>query len=253
MEAKDLHASPQPAANLMDKIAADPDIINRGAAVPAPVVTSSTPAPEVARGAGGQADLMSAGSKAPVFNWLDPQPLAPPVAAAASIPVGGMPGAGAAVPAKPRSRRLWLLLAVLAIVVAAGGVTAYAVLVRPMAEPVAQATPTPHVPTPTPTPSVAPTATPTPTPTAPATPSPTPPPVNVTAPVVAPTVEHPQAVKVTSKNGLWLRSSPDSSNQSNVIGWMPNGATVSVDATGSFWWHGTYGGKTGYFAVSYTK
>jgi hypothetical protein len=75
----------------------------------------------------------------------------------------------------------------------------------------------------------------------------------VTAPTVAPTVDHPQAVIVKSPSGLWLRSSPDSSSRNNIIGWMRNGATVSVDATGDFWWHGTYAGQAGYFAVSYTN
>jgi hypothetical protein len=60
-------------------------------------------------------------------------------------------------------------------------------------------------------------------------------------------------VTVKNPSGLWLRSSQDSSKKSNIIAWMPNGAKVSVDSIGNFWWHGTYNGKTGYFAVNYTK
>jgi len=37
------------------------------------------------------------------------------------------------------------------------------------------------------------------------------------------------------------------------MGWMPKGATVSVDTTGDFWWHGTYKGQPGYFASKYTQ
>lgn len=89
----------------------------------------------------------------------------------------------------------------------------------------------------------------------PATPpaAPAPAPETVTAPTVAPSADNPQTVTVKAERGLWLRSSPDSSNQSNVIGWIPNGGQVSVDSTGDFWWHGTYKGKTGYFASKYTQ
>jgi hypothetical protein len=34
---------------------------------------------------------------------------------------------------------------------------------------------------------------------------------------------------------------------------MPDGAQISVDQTGDFWWHGTYKGKAGYFASTYTQ
>ncbi|HSH31295.1 MAG TPA: hypothetical protein VK963_01370, partial [Candidatus Saccharimonadales bacterium] len=74
-----------------------------------------------------------------------------------------------------------------------------------------------------------------------------------TAPLATPTASNPQTVTVRSKNGLWLRSTPNSSNRRNIIGWIPDGAQVSVDQTGDFWWHGTYAGTTGYFASKYTQ
>jgi len=99
--------------------------------------------------------------------------------------------------------------------------------------------------TPTPTPSESPSPSPSPTPSTV--------PVTVTLPTTTPTTSNPQAVKVTSSSGLWLRSTPSSVNRSNIIGWMPKGAVVSVDQEGSFWWHGTYNGRSGYFASSYTQ
>lgn len=93
-------------------------------------------------------------------------------------------------------------------------------------------------------------ATPSPT----VTPSPTATPaLAVTQPTVAPTAGHPQSSTVTSTSGLWLRSSATSIDQSNIIGWMPKGAVVSVDSIGPFWWHGTYNGRSGYFASKYTN
>jgi hypothetical protein len=70
---------------------------------------------------------------------------------------------------------------------------------------------------------------------------------------VTPTTDHPQSVTITDASGLWLRSSPTSVNRSNIIGWMPKGAIVSVDQIGDFWWHGTYRGQAGYFASKYTQ
>ncbi len=112
--------------------------------------------------------------------------------------------------------------------------------VRPSASPSTSPSPTP-----TPTPSATPSATPSP--------SSTPAPQTVSQPTVTPTSSHPQSVTVKAASGLWLRSSPSSVNRSNIVGWMPDGATVSVDSTGDFWWHGTYQGKSGYFASSYTN
>lgn len=106
----------------------------------------------------------------------------------------------------------------------------------------------------TPTPSHMPTSTPMATPAASPTPSPIPSatPTTVSAPAAKPTTGHPQQVKVQAVHGLWLRSSPTSVNNSNIIGWMPDGAEVSVDSAGSYWWHGSYDGKAGYFASSFT-
>ncbi|HUD10843.1 MAG TPA: SH3 domain-containing protein [Candidatus Saccharimonadia bacterium] len=178
------------------------------------------------------------GHRVPALNLLqkvvtEPVPAAVPVAAAAG---------------KKKTPLVAILgIAVLGVVAAAGVYVAVArkpqpvtTVVRPSATPKAS-------PTPTPSPSPTPSATPSPTP------SPTPVAATVTAPVTAPTASNPQAVTVTSKSGLWLRSSPTSVNQSNVIGWMPNGAVVSVDSVGSFWWHGTYRGTKGYFASKYTQ
>lgn len=154
---------------------------------------------------------------------------------------------------KPHSRKVSVvILGIVAVALGAGGAAAYdSVTPGPI---IARATPTPAAPatpTPTATPSPAPTVTPTPI----ATPSPTPAqaPAEVTAPTVTPTKDNPQEVTVTSKSGIWLRNSPSSANRSNIIGWIPNGATVSVDEVGDFWWHGTYKGRPGYFAVKYTQ
>lgn len=239
MEAKDLHRNAP--KNLLDKIASDPEIINRGAAEPAPeVVTPVVPAVPVAASTGVQNQASSEGNVAPVINLFKPNELGmepPPVVAAAPV---------VSVVTKPRSKAGLVVGCVAIMVLIGGGAAAYAVFGRPAPEPVAQATPTA---TPIQTPTLSPSASPTPTPT------PTPAPVQntVTAPAAAPTVERPQAVTVKSKSGLWLRSSPNSSNQDNVIGWIPYNGQVSVDNAGDFWWHGTYAGKPGYFAVNYTK
>jgi hypothetical protein len=246
MEAKDFHATPAPGKNLLDKIASDPDIINRAADEPAAVITDAVPAPEVT-GVGNEG-LMGAGNKAPVFNLLDPRSLGAPAPKAAPAAAPGSPDAAAGPGAVKKRGHKPVIILVLLVLLSGGGAAAYYFL-KPAPQ-VAVATPTPK-PTASATPSPTPTATPTPTPTP--TPTATPVPENVTAPAAAPTADHPQAVKVTSPSGLWLRSSPNSSNQKNVIGWMPNGSTVSVDSTGSFWWHGTYNGRAGYFAVNYTK
>lgn len=89
--------------------------------------------------------------------------------------------------------------------------------------------------------------------TVPAPPPPVPAAQTVTAPAITPTVDRPQTVIVQSNSGLWLRSTPDSSSRSNIVGWMPKGATVLVDQVGGFWWHGAYKSTAGYFASDYTQ
>lgn len=250
MEPKD--TQPGEPKNLLDKIASDPEIINRGAAEPLPVApVPAAPTVQAAAGspvpAGGVmqfADKPSGGVKAPQFNLLHPQELA-------GAPVPAATGTSGA--AKPKhGHRLAVVVIVLAVLLAGGGAAGYMLYVRPNATQVAVSTPAPTpTPTATPTPTPSPTETPTPTPSP--SPAPTPEQVTVTAPAAVPTVEHPQTVTVKSKSGLWHRSTPSSANQKNVIGWIPYNAQVSVDATGDFWWHGTYNGKSGYFAVNYTK
>jgi hypothetical protein len=233
------HPKPEPDKSLMDKIAADPGIINRSVADAgeAPVVVKPVPeavAPSAPVAAVDPAARMGNNMKAPVLNLLHPaDPVEPPAAAAKPAAASG----------KPR-RKMWPVVAAATVVVAGLGGTGYMWYSKMQAPetPVAQVTPTP-IPTTTPTPA------PTPSPT----PTPTPVPQEVTVPAVTPTAERPQAVTVKWKSGLWLRSTPNSSNKNNIIGWMPDGAQVSVDQIGDFWWHGTYNGKTGYFAVNYTN
>jgi hypothetical protein len=190
--------------------------------------------------AGERIDWTSDGSsKRPLIDLLHPQAPAEEASATAAVPVAAAPVAKRKVPVA--------LIAVAAVVVAAG---AYAALARPWAgKPVVAPISSPSASaSPSPAPSPAPSPTPSPTP------NPTPSPeLTITAPTTAPTADHPQTLTVTSKSGLWLRSSPTSVNKSNVIGWMPNGAQVSVDATGDFWWHGTYKSTAGYFASKYTQ
>lgn len=249
--------SPKPttAGNLMDKIATDPGIINRTAAEADGVVsvaeaispkvpvieagaTSEAP-PVVAEGASVQMDGRSEFG-APVFNLLIPKDGAPVVLSGALAPVAPRASSG---------NKIWLVSAVVALLVL--GVGGYLMYVQFNIKPqVAAITPSSSM-----TPSPTPTASPSPTPTV--TPSPTPAPIpaaaNVTAPAAVPTSDHPQAVTVKSRSGLWLRSSGNSSSKNNIIGWIPYGGSVSVDAVGEFWWHGTYRGKTGYFASNYTQ
>lgn len=149
----------------------------------------------------------------------------------------------------PKKSSVPLALVVAAILVLAiSGTGGYLIISgHKTPKPVARVTPKPKS-TPAPAP-------PTPTPPPPVV---TPPPViaaaqTVSVPTVAPTSDHPQAVTVQSKSGLWLRSSPDSSSRANIISWMPNNATVSVDQIGDFWWHGTFNGTIGYFASKYTQ
>lgn len=174
------------------------------------------------------------GFGAPILNLLHPsdgEPEAPVVAAPPVAPE-----------TKPK-RRVWPLAVAAVAVVAALGGGGYYLYAKTAAQPqVAVASPTPP-----------PTVTPSPVPTPSPTPAPIPAAANVTAPAAVPTSDHPQAVTVKSPSGLWLRSSASSSNKQNIIGWIPNGGTVSVDAVGDFWWHGTYGGKVGYFASNYTQ
>lgn len=162
-------------------------------------------------------------------------------------------------PAKGHKLVLLLVSTGLVLMLSGGGAAAYYSL-RPSAAPAVHVTPSPTpkpTPSPSPTDSPTPSASPSPSITLEASPSPSPSPaaapVEVTAPSTAPTAAHPQIVTVKSPSGLWLRSTASSANKSNIIGWLPNGAQVSVDSIGDFWWHGTYSGKTGYFAVSYTK
>jgi hypothetical protein len=263
MDAKELHQ--QPAKNLLDKIASDPDIINRGApdapakpaeasavppAAPAPAVPAPTPAPSeaVPQPAPAFADKPAGGQERPLLNLIMPNELARVPEAVGKPGTEGAVAAGG--PAAKKRHGAGRLVAIVILLIGAGGAGAYYFVYKPAADTVAVATPKPS-PAASPTPVA--TATPAPTPTATPSPSPAPQQVSVTAPAAAPTAEHPQVVTVKAKSGLWHRSTPDSSNQKNVIGWIPYNAQVSVDATGTFWWHGTYNGKSGYFAVSYTK
>jgi hypothetical protein len=230
--------------SLMDKIAADPEIINRSVvdAGETPVVVAPVSGAAVESAPHETAavpEQMGNSNTAPMLNLLKAGEavVAPPVKPAAEPAVAAV-----------HKRKLWPVVAVVVVALVGLGGVGYAWYSKNQAaKPLAQATPT-VTPTPVATPASTPTATPTPTPT----PSPAPVPQEVTAPAVAPTAEHPQSVTVTSKSGLWLRSTPNSSNKSNIVGWLPNGAQVSVDQVGDFWWHGSYSGKTGYFAVNYT-
>jgi hypothetical protein len=179
--------------------------------------------------------------RVPKLNLLQKVPSEPVV-----VPVAPAENVSAA-PRKKSLLPVWLALAV--VVLLGGGAAGYVVYVKkPAPVMVVRSTPSP---TATPTPS--PTETPTPSPSPSAMPTPSTAPQTVTGLTATPTAGHPQNVTVTSKSGLWLRSSPTSVNQSNVIGWMPDGSTVSVDSIGSFWWHGTYRGIHGYFASKYTQ
>jgi hypothetical protein len=237
MEANELHTTT--VHPLLETIANDPDVVNRPAAVPAPEVTSPVE-PVVPPVFNTHPDH---GLPAPTFDLLHPASLG---GVAAASPVMTEPAPEVA-QQKSLGHRPALLALILLLVIGGGG-GAYALYSMSqskkgvnsgkavVAAPLATITVTPS-----------PVATPAPTPVPPVHS-----PQSVTAPSVAPTVEHPQAVTVRSRSGLWLRSSPDSSNQKNVIGWMAYNAVVSVDSTSPFWWHGNYSGKTGYFAVSYT-
>ena len=189
----------------------------------------------------------------------DPVVVGVPEPAAASAPAGIATTAAAApatkAVAKLKSKYQPIIIGVVSLAVI-GVVLLIIVLARgPKLAPLAvNTTPTPKptvAPTPTPTPAPSPSPTPTPQ----ATPAPTaiPSPQTVTAPKETPTPEHPQDVTIKSPSGLWLRSTPTSVNKSNIIGWMPNGATIKVDGVGEFWWHGIYKGQSGYFASAYTN
>ena len=239
MEAHELHTRTTP--SLLDKITADPGIINRGLAEAREPVEVAPVAPVMGDFAQALAET------GPIAMQRDN------VHRLASINLltsRSEPAAGAAeqVVAKPKSARHKLaLMAALVVVVLAAGTGGYFWLSKGSNKQSTQVTVIPAptatvVPSPTPVP-----ATPTPLPT------PTPVPESVTAPAAVPTASHPQAVTVKSPTGLWLRSAPDSSKRTNIIGWIPNGGVVSVDNVGNFWWHGSYAGKAGYFAVNYTK
>ena len=224
----------------MDKIAADPEIINRSVTdtgeppvvVAPPQRGSEPPAP--------QATVpMSAAAVVPSFNLLAPNAL--PGEAVAVVP---------AAVAAPNKRNMSgpLIAGICIALLAGGGATAIYMISKNTAHKPVIVKAIPSAP-----PAATPTATPLPTPEATPTPRQVPAQVTVTAPAVAPTVDHPQAVTVKSRSGLWLRSTPNSSDQKNVIGWIPFNGVVSVDAVGDFWWHGTFSGKSGYFAVNYTN
>ncbi len=202
--------------------------------------TINPEAPEVGETAAATRMDGEGGFGAPTLNLLHPSDSQPEALVAAVAAVDPE--------TKPKGRVWRGAVAAVAVVAALGGGGYYLY---------AQTTAQPKVAVASPTPSLAVTPSPTPTSTPAATPSPTPTPIpaaaNVTAPAAVPTSDHPQAVTVKSPSGLWLRSSASSSNKQNIIGWIPNGGTVSVDAVGEFWWHGTYGGKVGYFASNYTK
>ncbi|GAC1371346.1 MAG: hypothetical protein NVSMB39_5030 [Candidatus Saccharimonadales bacterium] len=223
MDAHDLHKRPD---NLLDAIAADPGLINR----PLPKFQDELTSP---------ADQVAAAQAAPAVVLLHPDEHLP-----------------APVPAKGHKFVLLAVSVGIFLMLSGGGAAAYFAL-RPAASVIvpALATPTPpRTPIPSPFASPSPTVSPSPTPVPTLSPSPTPSSVlGVTAPTAPPSADNPQMVTVTNSAGLWLRSTPNSQNKSNIIAWMPKGAQVSVDQTGDFWWHGAYQGKTGYFAVSYTK
>ena len=237
MDAHDLHI--KPGESLLDKIAADPDIINRpmgGVSAQGPVSETSTASDE----ASGKLVLLHPDEHFPVEA-----------------------------PATHGHRLVLLLITAGVLMVLSGGGAAAYFSFRPAP---AAVTETPTV-TPTPTPSPSESATPEPTPEPTPTPlptgsvpygsTPTPAPTpkmagvlsasDVPAPEVTPSASDPQIVTVQNKSGLWLRSTADSSSKNNIVAWVPNGAQMSVDSLGDFWGHGTYNGKSGYFAVSYTK
>ena len=224
----------------MDKIASDPEIINRSIADTGEQPVVVTPPPQAAKTAlAPQSNIsMGSGSVAPALNLLAPNVLiAQNVTTAVQAPL-----------VKKRKNVAAPVVAVALVLLLGGSAAAYFVVSnnaasRPV---VAKAQPSP-VSTP-----LASTLPPTPTPVV-ATTTPVPAPVTVTAPTTLPTIEHPQNVSVKSRSGLWLRSTPTSISQKNVISWIPYNGAVSVDAVGDFWWHGTYLGKSGYFAVNYTN
>ena len=183
----------------------------------------------------------------PLMNLLtgSKEPVAVVAAAVSPLPNQPPPVAGAI------KQRHWALPIVIVglLTLVAGVATVYGVSSGRKAAPkVAVATPTLA-----PSPSATPSPVATPTPSAAPSPAAVAAPETVTAPAVAPTQDHPQSVTVQAPNGVWLRSSPSSVNQKNVISWIPRGGVVSVDSVGDFWWHGTYNGKTGYFASKYTR
>lgn len=150
-------------------------------------------------------------------------------------------------PAAPKQSKTLLITAIIITITVIASASAYFFIMssrKPSV--VVNSSPAPTI---TPTPSETPTTSPTPE----VTPISESAPATVTVPTITPTSDHPQMVTVQAKSGLWLRSSPTSINQKNVIGWMPNNAQVSVDQIGDFWWHGTYAGNTGYFASKYTQ
>lgn len=239
-------AQPKPEKSLMDKIASDPDIINRSAApveqpvAPVPVASVAEPAPAAdVKNTPAESAKMGYGKTAPILNLLKPNDVLEPGVAKPNPPL----------PTETvHKHKLWPAVTAVTLALAGLGGVAYMWYANNReTPPVAQVSPTPS-----PSPTSTPTPTPTPSSTVSPTPSPTPAPQAVTAPVVAPTTDNPQTVTVTAKSGLWLRSTPNSSSKRNIIGWMAQGSQVSVDQVGDFWWHGTYKGKSGYFAVNYT-
>ena len=213
-----------------------------------------------AASSGGQVNQWTSNEKSPrpMINLVNPQgpgamELARELAAQAAAKAGAANAAAAPAAAagtqvaRPKRGRV-VIVAVLALLVLAGGGAAAIVFVLKRPAQVAV-----HTPTPTPSPTPLPTPSPTPSPAPSPTPSATPAAQTITAPAQTPTADHPQAVTITDNSGLWLRSSPTSVNRSNIIGWMPKDAQVSVDSTGDFWWHGTYKGTAGYFASKYTQ
>jgi hypothetical protein len=224
------------ASELHKRSPTDPDFINRGMQSQSGSATPSVPTT-------GAQPSAAADEPAPVVIDRDPASYR-----LATINLIETPSFIAS-EAKPTRRgpmlpvvAIWMLAVIVAALIGSGY---YALTLRHTANRVVPKSTA----TPTPLPTVTPTLTP-----APVTPPPTPPaPAAVTVPATTPTVAHPQSVIVKSPSGLWLRSSPDSSGRQNIIGWMPNGAGISVDQEGSFWWHGTYRGQAGYFAISYTN
>lgn len=172
-----------------------------------------------------------------------PRPIPAPAPIAPSMPKLASPALQHAIPPAKNGLKVPLIAGIVVVLLAGAGGGGWWYTQRPAAT-MPPSQPKTAVADPQPaTPTTTPAETPTPTPT----------PQTVATPAATPSTGTPQTVTVQADHGLWLRSSPDSSNRSNIISWMPTNAQISVDQTGDFWWHGTYNGTPGYFASKYTK